>query len=105
MEPPKPSSDNTTPKTNSDKERKQAFKKELCENLKKVSKRFVMKINIIVLTLYSNKLSLFEFQQTQILFLDLDWYCDNVITDIFMGCDDTISKSDLHTKISCIFYF
>ena len=50
MEPPKPSSDNTTPKTNSDKERKQAFKKELCENLKKVSKRFVMKINIIVLT-------------------------------------------------------
>ena len=42
MEPPKPSSDNTTPKANSDKERKQAFKKELCENLKKVSKWLVM---------------------------------------------------------------
>ena len=50
MEPPKPSSDNTTPKTNSDKERKQAFKKELCENFKKVSKWFMIKIDIIVLT-------------------------------------------------------
>lgn len=49
MEPPKPSSDNTTPKTNSDKERKQAFKKELCENLKKVSKRLMINIDIIVL--------------------------------------------------------
>ena len=58
MEPPKPSSDNTTPKTNSDKERKQAFKKELCENLKKVSKRFVMKINIIVLYIVTNYLYL-----------------------------------------------
>ena len=89
MEPPKPSSDNTTPKTNSDKERKQAFKKELCENLKKVSKQLMINIDIIVLdfsTLFS-----FELQQIQTLFLDLDWYCDNVITDIFMGCDDTIS--------------
>ena len=51
MEPPKPSSDNTTPKTNSDKERKQAFKKELCENLKKVSKRLMINIDIIVLDL------------------------------------------------------
>ena len=103
MEPPKPSSDNTTPKTNSDKERKQAFKKELCENLKKVSKQLMINIDIIVLdfsTLFS-----FELQQIQTLFLDLDWYCDNVITDIFMGCDDAISKSDLYTEISCIFYF
>ena len=36
MEPPKPSNDNNMPKPNSDKERKLAFKKELCENLKKV---------------------------------------------------------------------
>ena len=36
MEPPKPSNDNNMLKANSDKERKLAFKKELCENLKKV---------------------------------------------------------------------
>ena len=50
MDPPKPSSDNNTSKLNSDKERKQAFKKELCENLKKVPKWFMIKIDIIVLT-------------------------------------------------------
>jgi hypothetical protein len=36
MEPTKPSSDSAIPKTNSDTERKLAFRKEFCGNLKKV---------------------------------------------------------------------
>ena len=36
MEPTKPSNDSAIPKTNSDTERKLAFRKELCGNVKKV---------------------------------------------------------------------
>ena len=106
MEPTKPSNDSAIPKTNSDTERKLAFRKELCGNVKKV-KIVVFDRMLLQHTkmLERNSFPLYLLFVTYFVFLDLDWHCDNVSSDFLMGCNNSISESNFHTKISCIFYF